>query len=1337
MICNSASDILKKSEAIFEHHHQFEENVSKTKSWIEEAWKVIRSNINSEGKTKEDLHSQLDKLRQLNSNQEEGQSFLHAASDWGEKACRNSRSDGKDKINSTLKDLQADWEKLLKKMSSAKVAIETDLLQWSDTQQSVSRLQEWIVDRESRLKQVSQQRTVMITRRNTLGITTLSVSDRQASLRRTNSILQDIQAFEPMIQTVASSVQSSENSDITSKYQNLTKHAQEMYEREKDMVAKHEKFIEAGNDFMTWLKICQEKLDKCSEPTGDKESLASKSSQLRVLESDKKTGEKKLDVALTAAAEACKMALDDDQLIIEEEVAFLQDEFDQYNGDLARCKTILEGGIVKWTDYQELYQDALEWLDKTESSFQSFNKYQSTVAEKKKILEEFQLKLQNIFDWQKDLDALNKKGQSLIENCADSRVSSAITQLSTKYQALISLGKEVVRGLEVNYQEHHQHAVLSKEFRSWIDQMRDSLGQYRVAENTQQDLEQKLNGVKNIRTLMEQGQNKVRYLQDLKERVILSTDQNGVQLITDETKALNTDFDNLISEVHAVRTNLSSRFELLADLEKSNKLVFEWIEEIEGKISMDSSLLNDLGEKKAVLEKFKTIEKDIVSFTQIVEKLDSRIKDHPNIPNESYMETITKFSNIKTGVTQRIEKLKEHVSMHESYRDSFNEAVDYIRKVKLSLQMYGNFQGESNEVAEKEAKLNHLIDEFSDGDNLLRNVARYGAAVANTSGVEGKEQVKQEEHQLRYDWDQARNQAKAYQKSIKKCVEAWSEFEKSEESMKAWLRSYQPKVEALSDKDTIESVQAVHDEVVKQKYEMDTLKDKCELLMEHSSQNEIRERTVSIQTTFTQMYSKLQSMVSKAEQGMSNHSDFEHCKTVFNEWFDIAQGTLTDNLNTKGSEHELKQRLESIKGVAARMTEGQHLLNITSESLAKVLAANPADSLDEMKAEMKQLRDSFEQLNLDVTNGMSSVKHAVNRWSSYQATIKELQDWTTETEQSLEQFPSSGGVSGEMKTLLQKIKYIESQIDEKLQSMDSLKLETSELATDNAQVSGDYDQLYQRLSSCQATSKQVKEKLESEIEEHSSYNSSMQDIEKWLLQISFQLMASNSLYITSKEMTQQHLEQHEQLMNEMKAYQSTLDDVRAVGEELGQKTEGGSSEQKGVIEKQHHNIQESYNSLLQTATQIKNRLTDSLEKFEEYEDTLKNILDNIGKMEEEIEDLVSRPVANLGDVDQELESLKLMHSKIQNEKSRLSSAIQACEAATASISRPSSPADGPNGQLKKEAEAKLKLDELSDQVRLIYLIDFACYSSCIIDYCLVVCHFIYFLNARMRPMHKG
>ena len=117
----------------------------------------------------------------------------------------------------------------------------------------------------------------------------------------------------------------------------------------------------------------------------------------------------------------------------------------------------------------------------------------------------------------------------------------------------------------------------------------------------------------------------------------------------------------------------------------------------------------------------------------------------------------------------------------------------------------------------------------------------------------------------------------------------------------------------------------------------------------------------------------------------------------------------------------------------------------------------------------------------------------------------------------------------------------------------------------------------------------------------------MQETEKWLLQISFQLMAHNSMYITTREMTQQQLDQHEQLLDEIKSYQKTLDSVRAVGEKQGQKYQESNPELLSNISKQHQNVQESFNSLLQTATQIKNRLLDSLEKFGEYEETLQSI----------------------------------------------------------------------------------------------------------------------------------
>merc|ERR1712223_1708508 len=54
-----------------------------------------------------------------------------------------------------------------------------------------------------------------------------------------------------------------------------------------------------------------------------------------------------------------------------------------------------------------------------------------------------------------------------------------------------------------------------------------------------------------------------------------------------------------------------------------------------------------------------------------------------------------------------------------------------------------------------------------------------------------------------------------------------------------------------------------------------------------------------------------------------------------------------------------------------------------------------------------------------------------------------------------------------------------------------------------------------------------------------------------------------------------------------------------------------------------------------------------------------------------------------------------MHSRLENGKSRLVSAIQACEAATACISRPTTPLE--DVKSLKETEAKQTLEDLMDQ----------------------------------------
>lgn len=232
-----------------------------------------------------------------------------------------------------MKEIQNDWERLVKKISTSKVHLETSLLQWADYSSSYSQLQQWINDREAKLQQVCEQK-ISKARKGLAGLNSLAIGERKANLRQTNSIVQDIVAFEPMIQSVTIKAedlqQATPATEISIKYETLSKQARDLYARQKETVEQHQAFIDSGIEFVQWIRVAKERLGKCSEPTGDKESLASKISQLKVLQSELSEGQKKLQKALEQGNLACQIADDEDKEIIEEEVALLQEEFDNY-----------------------------------------------------------------------------------------------------------------------------------------------------------------------------------------------------------------------------------------------------------------------------------------------------------------------------------------------------------------------------------------------------------------------------------------------------------------------------------------------------------------------------------------------------------------------------------------------------------------------------------------------------------------------------------------------------------------------------------------------------------------------------------------------------------------------------------------------------------------------------------------------------------------------------------------------------------------------------------------------------------------------------------------------
>lgn len=383
------------------------------------------------------------------------------------------------------------------------------------------------------------------------------------------------------------------------------------------------------------------------------------------------------------------------------------------------------------------------------------------------------------------------------------------------------------------------------------------------------------------------------------------------------------------------------------------------------------------------------------------------------------------------------------------------------------------------------------------------------------------------------------------------------------------------------------------------------------------------------------------------------------------------------------------------------MPEGQHLLGLVQDAFTKATNLTPEDKQDALRANMNDLRTGWDSFTSNIQNTLDLLKSALSRWEELAEQKNRFDKWLNETETILAVAPDTRGELSEMKTALERFKHLNGEITDKGKELDQLVDEDRQLsAWTNAPTESEAIQtLQQRWEKVKTDCDERVKSLDVEVADYNAYSQKLQEAEKWLLQVSFQLMAHNSLYITNREQTQDQINQHENLLNEIQKYQSNLDDLKAKGQCQIERYEPTSPAIRNTIETQLRNIQDSYDSLLNTSVQIRNRLQDSLAKFEEYENTLDSIGNNLNEYEPIISTDLEQPAVTLEMAQDQLKLAQSLHNKLQAEKSRLALAVQACEAATASISRPSSPLEATIQQIpEKELMVRAKLEDLIDQV---------------------------------------
>ena len=463
-------------------------------------------------------------------------------------------------------------------------------------------------------------------------------------------------------------------------------------------------------------------------------------------------------------------------------------------------------GIVKWTEYEDKFRECEEWLMKMDNKVQSYNRLQNKIQEKRLVLEEFQSLLQKIFDWQKTLDLLNMRAQLLLETCADSRVSNAVTQLTTKYNTLLSLAKEVMRRLEMHYQEHQQHHHLYTECNEWIERTRDKLKGCVGEANTLEELNVKLGAVKIIKNSLEQGQHKLRYVLELKERVIMNTEQQGSQTIQENTDNLRQDFERLMSDIYSAQQAISAKLSRCEETEKMCGTVKDWLDELNSKATDQGILFSELSEKRGGLEKYKILYRDIIAHSDMINRLDGK-QEEEGYSQDDIDECVEKYNEIKELVGKNITLMDVFVKDHEAYHHSYMEATEWLRKIRLEVQSFSDVHGEKKTVLQRQNKQVEIANKFPEGDELCKMAISLNRSIRESTSTEGQDTLRSEADSLNSEWESLKKTSSGILKTMEKCIKAWDDFASTYQSIESWLTNFQEQIANEPNEPTPEDLQ--------------------------------------------------------------------------------------------------------------------------------------------------------------------------------------------------------------------------------------------------------------------------------------------------------------------------------------------------------------------------------------------------------------------------------------------------------------------------------------------------------------------------------------------------
>lgn len=201
--------------------------------------------------------------------------------------------------------------------------------------------------------------------------------------------------------------------------------------------------------------------------------------------------------------------------------------------------------------------------------------------------------------------------------------------------------------------------------------------------------------------------------------------------------------------------------------------------------------------------------------------------------------------------------MKNQVEEHEAYRNALINVNDWLRKTRVAVQNCADTHGDCKVNASKIIQLKDIEESSQIGEVTVKDVLALIETLKNSTGPEGCDKLNQDKNQLNSDWDELKHFIKEIQSALNKCAKAWEDYNIVYKALKDWETDLTEKVNSAAScnetftPDDLDQYKLWLQEIINQNVSIEELTDRCELLMELSACNSVRDDTLKVQSSYT------------------------------------------------------------------------------------------------------------------------------------------------------------------------------------------------------------------------------------------------------------------------------------------------------------------------------------------------------------------------------------------------------------------------------------------------------------------------------------------------------